>query len=322
MKRIPKIEEHQFYIDIAFARAKKRAIELKQGMSGKLNLFHYKKIELARITTVADKLKNDLQDILHSFPSVDALPTFYNELIKATVEYDELKKSLGALNWAAKKIHEFEGTFSRRVKATREIITTAKHRKDFYGRLSSVMRQIRTNLVFLEEARLIFAEFPSVKENMFNVCIAGFPNVGKSTILSQITPAKPEIANYAFTTKGLNLGYMKVGHEKVQVMDTPGTLNRFDAMNTVEKQAYLALQHVAHAIVYVFDITETSTAPLDEQKELYERVLGYEKPVIIYLAKTDLLTKEEVSAFKKEYADVIISPMELKVKIELLSKIK
>ena len=92
-----------------------------------------------------------------------------------------MKKSLGALNWAAKKIHEFEGTFSRRVKATREIITTAKHRKDFYGRLSSVMRQIRTNLVFLEEARLIFAEFPSVKENMFNVCIAGFPNVGKSS---------------------------------------------------------------------------------------------------------------------------------------------
>ena len=320
MKRIPKIEEHQHYIDIAFARAKKRANELKQGMSGKLNLFHFKKIELARIATVSDKLRNDLQDILHSFPSIDALPTFYNELIKATVEYDELKKSLGALNWAANKIREFESTFSRRVKATREIITTAKHRKDCYGRLSSVLRQIKDNLVFLEETRTVFAEFPAVKENMFNVCIAGFPNVGKSTILSQITPAKPEIANYSFTTKGLNLGYMKCGHEKIQVMDTPGTLNRFDGMNTVEKQAYLALQHVAHMIVYVFDITETATASFDEQKELYAKVLDYEKPVVVYLAKTDLLTKEQVSAFKKEYEDVIISPMELKVRIEQLKK--
>ena len=139
---------------------------------------------------------------------------------------------------------------------------------------------------------------PAVIKQMPTVCIAGFPNVGKSTLLGKITTSKPEIKNYAFTTKTLNMGYMSAGKEdNVQVIDTPGTLAREDKMNNIEKQAYLAIKYQADLIVYVFDPTDTY--PIEDQEALFELMKKYRKPIVVYLSKTDIATKQQIKRFDK-----------------------
>ena len=140
--------------------------------------------------------------------------------------------------------------------------------------------------------------YPAIKTGTKTIAIAGFPNVGKTTLLMKLTGSKPDIQPYAFTTKGINVGYIK-GKEKLQLLDTPGTLNRFDTMNNIEKVAFLALKLLAEKIIYVFDITEPY--PLEQQIKLYKEIKKMKKPVIIYLSKTDILEKGQISEFKKKY---------------------
>ncbi len=50
---------------------------------------------------------------------------------------------------------------------------------------------------------------PTIDFNATTIVIAGFPNVGKSTLLNQISGADPQIANYPFTTKGIQIGHVE-----------------------------------------------------------------------------------------------------------------
>ena len=51
------------------------------------------------------------------------------------------------------------------------------------------------------------SDLSDIKKFSLDVALFGFPNVGKSTLLSKLTPSKPKIANYSFTTKRINMGY-------------------------------------------------------------------------------------------------------------------
>jgi nucleolar GTP-binding protein len=62
-------------------------------------------------------------------------------------------------------------------------------------------------------------------------------------------------------------------------------------MNDIERQAYLAVRHLADAVVYVFDLTESY--PMRLQKKLYGRVESLGKPVVVYASKADLVRDTE-----------------------------
>ena len=119
-----------------------------------------KKIELAKIEKIKNTLKEHFNKIVKSFPTIDDLPEFYKELIKATLDYKTLKKSLAAINWAKNKILFFYDKYRQHIKRTKDLRSINKYRRDFYGRVSSVIRQIKLNLKFIEEARKIMKEYP------------------------------------------------------------------------------------------------------------------------------------------------------------------
>jgi len=306
MKRIPKIETVDFYIENAIHQGKKA-----QDAIGKCkdSLDRSKRQAGAYTDAMIDAYRKHFRNILTEFPSLDSLTEFYTELIALTLDYAELKKSLGSLAWAIKQLEDFGRMYRRKYYGSLSTADVQKHKKEFLGRSASVPKQIKKNLQYLEAARVIMYDYPSIK-TMFSVSICGFPNVGKSTLLSKITPAKPEIGAYEFTTKKINIGYAMIRHQKVQILDTPGTLNRLDRMNMVEKQAYLALKYVANVIVYIFDVTNIHS--LDDQRELLERVKRYHKPIIFYLSKTDILTEEQKKQIKFSY---VSTPQELLAQI-------
>lgn len=308
---IPQIEEPNFYLGVAFRRAKTKA-DLERQKKRKDRLVKSKLVEEVKLQEISKSLQKQLNRIVDKFPIIDDLDDFYKELFKAMIDLGSIKKSLAAVKWASGRVDKLSKEYITKIRRCQELERVNKIRKEYYGRVSSFVKQIKKNLSFIEETRKIVKEFPVIKKKYDTIAIAGFPNVGKTTLLSKLTGSKPEINSYPFTTKGINIGYIASKYSKIQVLDTPGTLNRFEKMNSIEKQAVLAIQHLAKKIIYVFDLTEPY--PMKMQEKLFKNIKGFKKPVLVYLSKTDVLEKEEIEEFGKKHK--VLSVEELKKEIK------
>jgi nucleolar GTP-binding protein len=308
---LKRIEDSKFYLEQAFKNSKQAGQKIFFKTSG-LPLERIKKAESEKLKSFSESLINHLDGIIKNFPSIDSLPELYQELLRRTVDYDTLKKSLGSIKWVIDNLHKLVKPLPYNIRAARDAAAVKALMNMFYGRASSFMKQIDVYLKFIEESRAIMKSFPALKTDLFTVAITGYPNIGKSTLLSKITPAKPEIKDYSFTTKSLNQGYAPFGRRRVQFVDTPGVLGR-EKKNNIEEQAYLILKYAANLIVYVIDLTEPY--PLKDQDTLFNGLKEYDKPIIVYLSKTDILKSEIVSKYKRKYR-AAISIEDLKKRIE------
>jgi nucleolar GTP-binding protein len=307
---IPKVEPVDAYLDGAFRRGRERAQDIKSKKKrGPITLGQTKDLELEVMKAAAKSLIKGLTRITESFPIYEKLPIFYQELMRCSFDVAQFRKSLGAVNWAANQVERFFMFYTGKIKTVQDHRSVVSQRAMFYGRVSSILKQVKGDLHYLEECRRDIKRFPMIKENMKTVAIFGFPNLGKTTLLSKLTESRPEIAAYPFTTKNINVGNIEFGINKIQLLDTPGTLNRFEKMNQIERQAHLALMHVADAIVYIFDLTEPY--PIEDQKKLYKEAHALGKPLFIYLSKTDILDAGTVSEFRKKYI-CYTDPQEIK----------
>lgn len=311
-----KVEDADFYLDVAFRRGKGQIALARQAAKGP-KIEKSKTIELERLKIVRKNLIESLDRIGVSFPSFDSMPEFYRELTRVTIDYAETKKALGAVAWARQQVDKLYNIYVAKIKRAARITDVNRFRREFYGRVSSVLKQIKHELKELEKTRRIMRTYPTIKTNLFTIALFGFPNVGKSTLLAKLSPSKPEIAAYPFTTKCINIGYAMHGTKKIQIIDTPGTLNRFDKMNNIEKQAFLAIKHVANVIVYIFDLTEEY--PLADQKKLLTKIEKLDKPIIVYLSKADILDEKIITEFKNKNKNLEIYTDSEKIKDYFLS---
>lgn len=285
------IENPEIYIQKALRESRKGRKVKSQDVRKRLKL-----LELQKIKIYKDVLYDELQKIIKNFPSFDDLNIFYRELIDSQMRIDDLKKELSRLSWIRQKIIQLFKDYNNRMHNTESLTEIKKIQKEFFGRTASLFKKSDKTFTFLEKSRKVMKNFPSIKTSIKTICISGFPNVGKSTLLKKLTGANVEIQPYAFTTKTLLLGYIE---KKLQIIDTPGTLNRYDKMNSLEKQAHLAIKHLAEKIIYVFDITETCGYEIKNQVELFKELKEEfkDKEIIVYLSKTDLLKQERIEVF-------------------------
>ena len=303
---LKKVENYQVYLDVAIKRADAKANLLRQSIKLKSvsRTTKSRRIEIDRIKIINENLCEKLNIIYTGFPSFDNLPEFYNQLIKLFLDYDNIKKSLGSVNWAERQIKKLSRSATIGIKIEEKPSLITKISNSAVGRICSIMKQINKFLIKLENARKTMKNFPAIKTSVFTIAIAGFPNVGKSTLLKKLTSSDPEIRDYAFTTKKLNVGYYRKDGKKLQFIDTPGTFARFNKMNPIEKQAFLAMKYCANIIVYIFDLSD-ATYSLVDQKKLFQQILDLDRDIIIYLSKTDIVDnkkiKEFISKFDKKY---------------------
>ena len=137
-----------------------------------------------------------------------------------------------------------------------------------------------------------------------DVGLAGFPNAGKSSILSAISGAKPKIAGYPFTTLSPNLGVLAVDDAQVVIADLPGLIEG------AHDGKGLGLQFLRHAertriLLHVIDLSqnnpvETFHALINEFKEYGADLAS--RPCIVIGNKIDIEGTEENSRFLEEEA--------------------
>ena len=287
--RIPTVLSAEELKDKAFHRASKITVNGTNALDTK------KKTTLAKITASGDIVKDTLTGYVEKFPRIDKEEDFFPELVDLVIGIDQYKKSLGAMNWAANKVERLKTESLRNVRRSKDGPVIDSVRSSFYGRLSSIIDQVGKDLLFLQETKNKFRSLPAIDSKVATVVVAGFPNVGKSKLVTSLSTAAPEIAPYPFTTKGIVVGHIEDDWRKFQIIDTPGLLDReFKDRNDIEKQAILALRYLTHVILFILDPSETCGYPMEKQEALLDSVRrGFEGvPTIVAESKNDLLKRD------------------------------
>jgi len=177
-----------------------------------------------------------------------------------------------------------------------------------------------------EEAE--YGTFGEQKEVFFelrllaDIGLVGFPNAGKSTLLSIVTKANPKIANYPFTTLEPNLGVMSVTKGDIVLADIPGIIS---GASEGKGLGYAFLRHVQASKILLFilaipedqlfdeNVPDKDKAQLfaDQYQALRQELINYgegldQKPFLISVSKTDLYSpdlKQEIETALHSFLD-------------------
>ncbi|MCI4353610.1 MAG: 50S ribosome-binding GTPase [Thermoplasmata archaeon] len=184
----------------------------------------------------------------------------------------------GSLERSMRRLRTAEGRIRRLLEDEERRLSTLATEDDFgdlvrrtYGRLASYIQEIDPDLERLHEIVRFRRDRPEVLPGVPSVVVAGFPNVGKSSLVARLSSAKPEVAPYAFTTRAIVVGHTDLGFDRLQVVDTPGVLGRAARANEAEQEALAVVGTNPTVIVFVLDPSGTSGYPLVDQERLLER---------------------------------------------------
>jgi GTPase len=142
-----------------------------------------------------------------------------------------------------------------------------------------------------------------------DVGLVGYPNVGKSTLISRISAARPKIADYPFTTLEPNLGVVAVGDARNEisfvVADIPGLI---EGAHTGSGLGTQFLRHIERTrlLVHLVDVSDSSGR--DDVTKDVDVIMGElasfgahleDKPMIMVASKIDVVNKDKLAALKK-----------------------
>lgn len=140
-----------------------------------------------------------------------------------------------------------------------------------------------------------------------DVGLVGFPNAGKSTLLSVVSAAKPKIANYPFTTLEPNLGIVSYRDFKSFVMaDIPGII---EGASEGKGLGFRFLRHIERNSLLLFLIPADSDDIHKEYKILLNELLQYnpellDKRRVLAISKSDMLDEELMQELNKDLPDI------------------
>ncbi len=132
----------------------------------------------------------------------------------------------------------------------------------------------------------------------------GHPNVGKSVVFNRLTGANVAESNYPGTTVDFEKGYLRVGHEEVELIDVPGTFS-LEAKDKAEEVAVKILKENKNSVVICIIDSSKIERGLYLALEIIEK--GY--PVIIALNMWDVAQDKKISIDAKKLQRILGVPV-------------
>ncbi|MGB1586889.1 MAG: NOG1 family protein [Thermoplasmatota archaeon] len=294
LERVPTVLTAQEILDKAFQRA------LKIDIPDPVRYHRIRKTEAARMQSVCDTISETLVKWPQRFPNLDHERDYDVEVLDIVMGLHKLRKSLGSIKWAAEKVQDIKRQTTERMAQVRTVEGIKQAQNACYGRISSIVKDVDKDLTIIAATREAVKQLPTVSPDYATIVVAGYPNVGKTSLLRSWTESRAEIAGYAFTTKHAEVGHFEVesrpGHkEAFQVVDTPGLLDRpEEKRNDVEKQALAALRLAADAVLFILDPSQTCGYDIEAQEHLLGDVRTEMAglPLLVAESKCDLVRRE------------------------------
>jgi len=232
--------------------------------------------EIARIQTVRNIIIDKTNFVRDLVRLLDNLHPFYWRLIE--IEYDRRKihDAISCISKSRRLVSSFWEKYRILLLASetpRELKRTSEEAR---GRMLSTIKRCSRGLELLRSLVVFLQHLPSINPGIPTIIIAGPPSTGKSTLVRQASSGKPEVAPYPFTTKNIHIGHTILMGRRIQLIDTPGLLDRSpDEMNPIERRAVAALTELEGPILYLIDPTPTAYMGLDEQYRLFIKIHRY-----------------------------------------------
>jgi nucleolar GTP-binding protein len=283
---LPTTPTSEELVDKAFSRAA-RAGRAKSGLEAQQSM----------LTTATNIISDNLDNVVTAWPDFDAVDPFYYELADAIVGADEgdssaagvdgLRQSLSELSWASSQAVALRDEYQPRLRG--DVDTARKHRKQAFARLADVVEEVDDDLRRVGAARNDLRDLHDIQPDEPAIVVAGYPNVGKSSLVNGVTRARNETASYPFTTEGIGVGHFERDHVRYQIVDTPGLLDRpADERNAIERQAVSALEHLADCVLVLVDASMDCGYPIDDQLELRDDLAAtFDAPLLTVCNKAD-----------------------------------
>ncbi|CAI2360663.1 unnamed protein product [Moneuplotes crassus] len=310
-KAIAPIPDSSKLIDVVLSKTnRKTPTEIRANFKiTRIRRFYMRKVKYTQ-TTCNEKL----QSIVDSFPNLDDIHPFYADLMNVLYDRDHYKLALGHVNKAKAIVDRISNDYVKLMKYADSLYRCKMLKRAALGRMATLLKKLKPSLGYLEEVRKHLARLPSINTNTRTLLITGYPNVGKSSFLNNLTKADVDVQSYPFTTQSLFVGHTEYKYTDWQIIDTPGLLDRpISERNTIEMQAITALAHLNACILYFIDISEHCGYTISDQIKLFKNIrkLFYtvdpdtqetvvSKPIVLVLSKIDVTGWEEVSQENKD----------------------
>lgn len=224
---------------------------------------------------------------------------------------DHFRIALGQVSTAKHLIETVSRDYVRLIKYAQSLFQCKQLKRAGLGRMATICRRLKDPLVYLEQVRQHLGRLPSIDPNTRTLLICGYPNVGKSSFLRNITRADVDVQPYAFTTKSLFVGHFDYKYLRFQAIDTPGILDHpLEEMNTIEMQSITAVAHLRSAILYFMDLSEQCGYSVADQIKLFHSIkpLFANKVVYIVINKIDVRRPEDLDPEEQqELQDILKS---------------
>ncbi|KAF3445324.1 hypothetical protein FNV43_RR10500 [Rhamnella rubrinervis] len=189
-----------------------------------------------QLDALMKELAVPLRTYLEEFPRKKYLHPYERSLIELTLGDGNYEEVLGRVNALRKKVVSVG-------KEQASLCSKSSSKREAEERLSEGMKKVEE--IFYHEGKAVddllhiaqtLRAMPEVNLETSTLCLVGAPNVGKSSLVSELSTGKPEICNYPFTTRGILMGHLVSSYQHFQVTDTPGLLKRYDEdRNNLEK---------------------------------------------------------------------------------------
>lgn len=282
---VPYVNSTDDLLDDAFSTAS-RAAESNTGVDS----------QRAQTQRAANSLSGALEALVDGFPSFAHLDPPYDELAEAAVDVDEVRRVLGRVDGVSDQIQSVAAETQRELAASDSTQEAVDSRKRAFARYDSIVSELEDDLDLLADARAALTALPEIGGEATAV-LAGAPNVGKSSLLRELTDATPEVGDYSFTTKTLEVGHVDSDdpRRRMQVVEAPGLLDRADGdRNEMERQTEIVLEEAADLVVWIYDASETCGYTVSTQRDLRREMVPEDVDVLEVVNKSDLATGEEL----------------------------
>ncbi|MCE4598817.1 MAG: 50S ribosome-binding GTPase [Desulfurococcales archaeon] len=266
---------------------------------GGRSLFEREMSRLQAVYDIAISRTNFIRDLVRL---LDGLHPFYWRLVEIEFDRSKVREAIKCVSKARKVSSMLWEKYRFRLMAAEDKRELLKISSEARGRILSPYRKCRKSFELLRSLVVFIQKLPAIDTSLPTVMVAGAPSTGKSTIVRNVSRAVPKVAQYPFTTTTIHVGHYTTGDLKIQVIDTPGLLDRDPSeMNPIERRAVAALTELDGVILYLLDPTETAYMSLERQYKLLLNVrrLVPRKPVYIAINKIDQAQRTSLDRARK-----------------------